>query len=126
MTRWLAYRPTDALGQLGASFHAYSFNTYCAETARTSASAGHRTAAICCTVVSPASYGLLGQSGLSGIEFGPAAADAAAGPGGSQAVAGVGDSLLKKTLSQLPRVLVCDEEQRVLQECFEFWRQVRG
>jgi hypothetical protein len=33
MTRWLAYRPTDPLGQLGASFHAYSFNTYCADTA---------------------------------------------------------------------------------------------
>jgi endoglucanase len=33
MTRWLAYRPTDPLGQLAASFHAYSFNTYCADTA---------------------------------------------------------------------------------------------
>jgi endoglucanase len=33
MTRWLAYRPTDPLRQLAASFHAYSFNTYCARTA---------------------------------------------------------------------------------------------
>lgn len=33
MTQWLGYRPTDPLGQLGASFHAYSFNTYCADTA---------------------------------------------------------------------------------------------
>jgi endoglucanase len=31
MTQWLAYRPHDPLGQLGASFHAYSFNTYCAD-----------------------------------------------------------------------------------------------
>lgn len=29
MTRWLAYRPTDPLGQIGASFHAYPFNRYC-------------------------------------------------------------------------------------------------
>ena len=33
MTRWLAYRPTDPLRQLGASFHAYSFNEYCANVA---------------------------------------------------------------------------------------------
>ena len=33
MTRWLEYRPTDPLGQLAASFHAYSFNTYCADVA---------------------------------------------------------------------------------------------
>jgi hypothetical protein len=33
MTRWLAYRPADPLGQLAASFHAYSFNVYCAATA---------------------------------------------------------------------------------------------
>jgi endoglucanase len=33
MTRWLDHRPSDPLGQLGASFHAYSFNTYCAGTA---------------------------------------------------------------------------------------------
>jgi len=33
MTRWLAYRPTDPLRQLAASFHAYSFNTYCARVA---------------------------------------------------------------------------------------------
>jgi endoglucanase len=33
MTLWLAYRPTDPLGQLAASFHAYSFNTYCADAA---------------------------------------------------------------------------------------------
>jgi endoglucanase len=33
MTQWLAYRPADPLGQLGASFHAYSFNDYCADTA---------------------------------------------------------------------------------------------
>jgi len=32
MTQWLAYRPTDPLGQLGASFHAYSFNEYCSDT----------------------------------------------------------------------------------------------
>jgi endoglucanase len=30
MTHWLAYRPTDPIHQLAASFHAYSFNTYCA------------------------------------------------------------------------------------------------
>ncbi|GIM95500.1 glycoside hydrolase family 5 protein [Paractinoplanes toevensis] len=29
MDGWLKYRPTDPAGQLGASFHAYSFNTYC-------------------------------------------------------------------------------------------------
>jgi hypothetical protein len=33
MTQWLAYRPVDPLRQLAASFHAYSFNTYCAGTA---------------------------------------------------------------------------------------------
>ena len=33
MTKWLDHRPSDPLGQLGASFHAYSFNTYCADTA---------------------------------------------------------------------------------------------
>jgi hypothetical protein len=31
MTQWLAYRPADPSGQLAASFHAYSFNTYCAD-----------------------------------------------------------------------------------------------
>ncbi len=31
--RWLDHRPSDPLGQLGASFHAYSFNTHCAGTA---------------------------------------------------------------------------------------------
>lgn len=31
MTRWLDYRPSDPLGQVGASFHAYSFNEYCAD-----------------------------------------------------------------------------------------------
>jgi len=31
LTRWRDYRPTDPLGQLGASFHAYSFNEYCAD-----------------------------------------------------------------------------------------------
>ncbi|MET3422966.1 hypothetical protein BJ973_002178 [Actinoplanes tereljensis] len=29
MDGWLKYRPEDPAGQLGASFHAYSFNTYC-------------------------------------------------------------------------------------------------
>jgi endoglucanase len=29
MDGWLTYRPTDPAGQLGASFHAYSFNTSC-------------------------------------------------------------------------------------------------
>ncbi|MEV4702037.1 cellulase family glycosylhydrolase [Actinoplanes sp. NPDC049316] len=29
LTGWLAHRPDDPLGQLGASFHAYSFNEYC-------------------------------------------------------------------------------------------------
>ncbi len=29
LTQWLRYRPVDPLGQLGASFHAYSFNEYC-------------------------------------------------------------------------------------------------
>lgn len=33
MTQWLAYRPTDPLQQIAASFHAYSFNTYCADRA---------------------------------------------------------------------------------------------
>jgi hypothetical protein len=33
MTRWLEYRPDDPLGQLAASFHGYSFNTYCADPA---------------------------------------------------------------------------------------------
>jgi hypothetical protein len=33
MRRWLRYRPADRLGQLAASFHAYSFNTYCADVA---------------------------------------------------------------------------------------------
>jgi endoglucanase len=33
MRQWLAYRPTDPLGQLAASFHAYSFNPYCASLA---------------------------------------------------------------------------------------------
>jgi endoglucanase len=32
LTQWLAYRPTDPLGQLGASFHAYSFNEHCSDT----------------------------------------------------------------------------------------------
>jgi len=30
LTRWLDYRPDDPAGQLAASFHAYSFNEYCA------------------------------------------------------------------------------------------------
>jgi hypothetical protein len=30
MTGWLSHRPADPLGQLAASFHAYSFNEYCA------------------------------------------------------------------------------------------------
>jgi endoglucanase len=30
MTHWLAYRPADPAAQLAASFHAYSFNEYCA------------------------------------------------------------------------------------------------
>lgn len=33
LTRWLDHRPRDPLGQLGASFHAYSFNRYCAAVA---------------------------------------------------------------------------------------------
>lgn len=33
MTQWLRHRPADPLGQLAASFHAYSFNTYCADVA---------------------------------------------------------------------------------------------
>ncbi|MGA5299421.1 glycoside hydrolase family 5 protein [Nucisporomicrobium flavum] len=33
LTGWLAYRPDDPLGQVGASFHAYSFNTSCAAVA---------------------------------------------------------------------------------------------
>jgi hypothetical protein len=32
MTQWLDHRPADPLGQLAASFHAYSFNDYCANT----------------------------------------------------------------------------------------------
>lgn len=32
MRKWLRYRPADPLGQLAASFHAYSFNEYCADT----------------------------------------------------------------------------------------------
>jgi len=31
MTGWLTHRPADPLGRLGASFHAYSFNTFCAD-----------------------------------------------------------------------------------------------
>lgn len=31
MTGWLKYRPEDPAGQLAASFHAYSFNEYCAD-----------------------------------------------------------------------------------------------
>jgi endoglucanase len=31
LTRWREYRPHDPLGQLGASFHAYSFNEYCVD-----------------------------------------------------------------------------------------------
>ena len=30
LSRWWTYRPADPAGQLVASFHAYSFNTYCA------------------------------------------------------------------------------------------------
>jgi endoglucanase len=33
MTHWLTYRPRDPLRQLAASFHAYSFNEYCASVA---------------------------------------------------------------------------------------------
>jgi endoglucanase len=33
MTHWLTYRPRDPLRQLAASFHAYSFNRYCASVA---------------------------------------------------------------------------------------------
>ena len=33
MRHWLAYRPTDPLRQLAASFHAYSFNEFCASVA---------------------------------------------------------------------------------------------
>lgn len=33
LTQWLRYRPADPAGQLGASFHAYSFNDYCVTTA---------------------------------------------------------------------------------------------
>jgi len=33
MTKWLRYRPADPHAQLAASFHAYSFNEYCADTA---------------------------------------------------------------------------------------------
>jgi endoglucanase len=33
MRQWLVYRPADPLGQLAASFHAYSFNTFCADLA---------------------------------------------------------------------------------------------
>jgi len=33
MTKWLRYRPADPVGQLAASFHAYSFNDYCADPA---------------------------------------------------------------------------------------------
>jgi endoglucanase len=33
MTGWLKNRPTDPAGQLAASFHAYSFNEYCAAVA---------------------------------------------------------------------------------------------
>jgi endoglucanase len=32
MTGWLKNRPVDPLGRLAASFHAYSFNEYCADT----------------------------------------------------------------------------------------------
>ncbi|MFD0523643.1 glycoside hydrolase family 5 protein [Paractinoplanes durhamensis] len=32
MTGWLDHRPVDPAGQLAASFHAYSFNEYCADT----------------------------------------------------------------------------------------------
>jgi hypothetical protein len=31
LTQWLKYKPTDPAGQLAASFHAYSFNVYCAD-----------------------------------------------------------------------------------------------
>lgn len=33
MSQWLRYRPDDPAGQLAASFHAYSFNDYCASDA---------------------------------------------------------------------------------------------
>jgi hypothetical protein len=33
LTDWLRYQPTDPDGQLAASFHAYSFNVYCASPA---------------------------------------------------------------------------------------------
>ena len=33
MARWLEYRHDDPLGQVAASFHAYSFNEYCADPA---------------------------------------------------------------------------------------------
>lgn len=33
MTGWLKHRPDDPLRQVGASFHAYSFNEYCADVA---------------------------------------------------------------------------------------------
>ena len=33
LTRWLEYRPDDPLGQLGASFHGYSFNDRCVDVA---------------------------------------------------------------------------------------------
>lgn len=34
------------------------------------------------------------------------------------------DSLLKRALSERPRVLVCDEAQWLSRECFEFWRHL--
>ncbi|MEU0156402.1 ATP-binding protein [Micromonospora fulviviridis] len=34
------------------------------------------------------------------------------------------DTLLKRVLSERPRVLVCDEAQWLSRECFEFWRHL--